>query len=51
MDTALVVLISLLVGTAALGFYRDWFGLWVSEKDMREQIALSAARRAAVKRS
>jgi uncharacterized protein YneF (UPF0154 family) len=50
MDTALVAVISLLVAGFALGFYMDWFGLWVSEKEMREQIARSASSCAPVKR-
>jgi hypothetical protein len=51
MDTALVVVIMLLAGVFAMGFYRDWYGLWVSKKEMSEEIAMSAARRAPVKRS
>jgi hypothetical protein len=38
MDTALLVLVSLLVGGVALAFYMDWLGLWVSKEAMREQI-------------
>jgi hypothetical protein len=38
MDTALLVLVSVLIGGAALGFYMDWFGLWVSEDEMREEM-------------
>jgi hypothetical protein len=38
MDTALLVLVSLLVGGVALAFYMDWLGLWVSKEEMREQI-------------
>src|SRR5262249_15635422 len=38
MDTALITLVSLLVAGVALGFYMDWFGLWVSKGGMREQI-------------
>ena len=38
MDTTLLVLVSVLVGGAALGFYMDWFGLWVSEDEMREEM-------------
>jgi hypothetical protein len=50
MDTALVAMISMLVTGFALGFYMDWFGLWVSEKEMSEQIASSAPRSAPVTR-
>jgi hypothetical protein len=38
MDTALFVLVSLLVAGFALGYYMDWFGLWVRKEEMREQI-------------
>jgi hypothetical protein len=38
MDTLLLVLVSVLVGGFALGFYMDWFGLWVSEEDLRGEI-------------
>jgi hypothetical protein len=38
MDTALLVLVSLLVGGVALAYYMDWLGLWVSKEEMREQI-------------
>jgi hypothetical protein len=44
MDTALVVMVALFVGAAALGFYMDWFGLWVSERERREQIDQSRER-------
>ena len=38
MDTGLVVLISVLVGAIALGFYMNWFGLWVSKEEMNDEI-------------
>jgi uncharacterized protein YneF (UPF0154 family) len=38
MDTAVFVLVSVLVGGLALAFYMDWLGLWVSKKQMTEQI-------------
>ena len=44
MDIALIVLVALLVGAVALAFYMDWLGLWVSEEEMREQIARAEAR-------
>jgi hypothetical protein len=44
MDTALAVMVAVLVGAAALGFYMDWFGLWVSEAERREQIGESRER-------
>jgi hypothetical protein len=50
MDTVIVVMISLLVTGFGLGFYMDWFGLWVSDKEMNAQIASSASRCAPVKR-
>jgi hypothetical protein len=37
MDTALLILVSL-VGAVALALYMDWLGLWVSKKEMKEQI-------------
>jgi hypothetical protein len=39
MDTPLVVLVLLLVGAFALGFYMDWFGLWVSKDQLKKEIA------------
>jgi len=50
MDTTLFVMVSLLVGGIALGFYMDWLGLWASDEDMRAQIARSAVSSAPVKR-
>jgi len=50
MDIGLFAMISLLVTGFALGFYMDWFGLWVSDKEMSQQIASSAARSAPVTR-
>jgi hypothetical protein len=44
MTTGLFVMVSILVGAFALGYYMDWFGLWVSKKEMQEQIDLSQAR-------
>jgi hypothetical protein len=42
--TVLVVLICLLVAGAALGFYLDWFGLWVSKEEMKEEIVRATER-------
>lgn len=39
MDTAMFVLVSLLVGGLALAFYMDWLGLWVSKEEMKVEIA------------
>jgi len=36
MDTAVLVLISLVMGWFVLGYYMDWFGLGASEKEMRK---------------
>lgn len=44
MDTALIVLVSVLVGAVAVAFYMDWLGLWVSKEEMREQIDSSKER-------
>jgi len=44
MDTALVVLVLLLVGGFVLAFYMDWLGLWVSKEEMKEQIARAKER-------
>jgi hypothetical protein len=38
------VLVALLVGGAALAFYMDRLGLWVSKEDMRRQIARAKER-------
>lgn len=38
MDTVLFVMVSLLVAGFALGFYMDWFGLWVSKEEMTKEI-------------
>jgi hypothetical protein len=48
MDTALIVLVSLLVGGVVLAFYMDWLGLWVSKEEMREQIDRAKERRQAL---
>lgn len=45
MDTALFVMVSLLVGAFALAFKMDWLGLWVSKEEMKEEIARSQDRR------
>lgn len=50
MDTALTVLVSLLIGAAALAFYMDWLGLWVSKEEMREQIDSSKERMQALEK-
>lgn len=44
MHTALIVLISVLVGGIAIGFYMDWFDLWVSKEDMKRQVAAAKER-------
>lgn len=44
MDTALFVMISVLVAGFALAFYMDWLGLWVSKEELREQIDRSKQR-------
>jgi hypothetical protein len=44
MTTGVFVMVSILVGAFALGYYMDWFGLWVSKKETQEQIDLSKAR-------
>jgi hypothetical protein len=44
MDTALLVLISLIVGVIAIAFYMDWLGLWVSKEEMKKEIETSKAR-------
>jgi hypothetical protein len=36
MDTAVLVLISLVVGWFVLGYYMGWFGLGVSKKETRK---------------
>lgn len=38
MDPVLIVLVVLLIAGFALGYYMDWFGLWVSKEEKREQI-------------
>jgi hypothetical protein len=37
LDTALFVLVALLVAGFVLGYSMDWFGLWVSKKEMAEE--------------
>ena len=37
MDTVLVVMIALIVGSIALGMYMDWFGLWVSKDELENE--------------
>jgi len=44
MDTALIVLVALLLGMFAVAFYMDWLGLWVSKKEMNRQIEKSKER-------
>ena len=44
MDTALIVLVSLLVGGVAVAFYMDWLGLWVSKEEMKEEVATAKER-------
>lgn len=44
MDTILLVLVCLLVSGFALGFYMDWFGLWVTKEEMQAQIDKSKKR-------
>lgn len=41
MDTALFVLITLVVGAIAVAFYMDWLGLWVSKEELAKEIARS----------
>ncbi len=48
MDISLIVLVSLLVAAFALGFYMDWFGLWVSEEEMRKEKDRAKDRRQAL---
>jgi hypothetical protein len=50
MDTALVVLVALLVGALALAFYMDWLGLWVSKEELREQVARAKERSQALEK-
>lgn len=38
MDIVLIALVALLVGGFLLGFYMDWFGLWMSKEELSEQI-------------
>lgn len=44
MNAPLIVMISVLVCLLAVGFYRDWFGLWVSKEEMKAQIDRSNSR-------
>lgn len=39
MDMLLVVMILLIVAGIALGMYMDWFGLWVSDDELKRKIA------------
>lgn len=41
MDTITIVLVGLLVGWFALGYYMDWFSLWATKAEMQAQIARS----------
>jgi hypothetical protein len=41
MNAPLFVLVFVLATALALGFYMDWFGLWVSKEEMRKEIARS----------
>lgn len=38
MNTWVIVLIAAFAFLLAVGFYRDWFGLWVSDEEMKVQI-------------
>lgn len=42
MAYAMMATVSVLVGCAALAFYMNWLGLWVSKAEMRELRARSA---------
>lgn len=44
MTPGLFVMVSILIGVFALGYYLDWFGLWLSKKEMQEEIDLSKTR-------
>lgn len=44
MGAALIIVVTLVVGALALGFYLDWFGLWVSEEEMTQLRAAANAR-------
>ena len=43
-NTALFVLVSVLAAGLVLGFYLDWFGLWVSKEELRKEIARAKER-------
>lgn len=45
MDTVLIVMGSVLAAVFVLGYYMDWFGLWVSKKEMKKQIYLVNAKK------
>src|SRR4051812_22075061 len=44
MDTGLIVLVSILAGVVALGYYMDWFGLWVSQEELKAEVEASKLR-------